>query len=73
MRKVFCTICCFTLISGCSWFADNRVVVKPKVDVTSPAFKEMLSNIINQRYKTVMMLRDIEADLAYREYLRGIE
>ena len=73
MRKVFCTICCFALIGGCSWFEDDRVAVTPEVDTSSPAFKEMLSDIINQRYKTATMLRDIEAELVYQEYLQGIE
>lgn len=60
------------ICSGCSWFADNRVIVKPKIDTTSPEYKEMLSKIINSRYDSEY-LRIASADLAYQEYLLNKE
>ena len=39
--------------SGCHWFADNRIVVKPKpIDVNSPAFVRTLAIFIKYRYNT---------------------
>jgi len=59
------------LCSGCSWFADNRIHVKPKdIDITLPKYKKILHNIINNRYKNESMLRDIESELAYQKYLQ---
>lgn len=71
MKRVLCIFCCLILISGCSWFADKRVRVEPKMDVTSPRHRKMLFNLINNRYKTESMLRDVEAELAYRAYLKS--
>ena len=73
MQKVLCLICCLILIGGCSWFADKRVVVKPKIDITSSEVREILSIIIKQRYKTEMILKEIEAELAYQEYLADLK
>lgn len=71
MRKVICTICLMLIIglTGCSWFADKRVIVKPKIDTTSPKFRKLLSDVIKGRYKTESALRDIEAELVYQKYL----
>ena len=63
------------LISGCTLschpFKDNRVPIKStkKIDTTSPQFREILSIFIKQRYKTDMTLKEIQAELAYQEYL----
>lgn len=55
--------------AGCSCFEDNRAVVKPKINTTSRKFREILSIFIKQRYKTEMTLKEIQAELAYQEYL----
>jgi len=57
-------------ISGCSWFADNRIVEKPKLD--TPEYKEMLSKIIGNRYDSEY-LRFVAADKALQEYLLNKE
>jgi len=68
MRKVF--ILMSLLLVGCSWFEDRRTVVKLKVDMTSPEYRKMLSEIINSRYDGEM-LRSLAADIDYWNYLRG--
>lgn len=59
-------------ISGCSWFADNRIIEKPKIDTTSPEYKEMLSRIIGNRYDSEY-IRIAVADKALAEYLHDKE
>jgi len=56
------------LVSGCSWFADKRIRIEPKIDITSPKYKKMLSMIIGNRYDSEY-LRTIAADQAHQEYL----
>jgi len=64
------TLCLLLILflSGCSWFADNRVVVKPEpVDIRNRW--KILARFIKQRYPTEMTLEEIAAELAYQEYL----
>lgn len=59
-------------LSGCALFEDNRKVLKPKIDTTSPEYKEMLSIIINNRFDSEY-LRIAAADRALQEYLLNKE
>ena len=55
-------------ISGCVWFADNRIAVKHEINTNSPQYKEMLSRIIGNRYESEEFLRIAAADLSLAEY-----
>lgn len=58
------------LISGCSWFADNRILVKPKkVDITSAKYQKILSIMLNRRYESEF-LRCLAAEIEYQKYLQ---
>lgn len=72
LRKYFAFFFVFfagLVLAGCSLFADKRVPVKPKIDTTSPEYKEMLRTIIYYRYDSEI-LRSIEADKEYEKYLK---
>jgi len=57
------------LMTGCSWFEDKRTIVKPKVDITSPEYRKILSEIIDNRYDGEMF-RNLIAEIEYRKYLK---
>lgn len=63
---------CYLLlvVSGCSLFEENRVVITPtKIDTVSYEFRRTLSLIIISRYDTGdKTLNDVMADLALAEY-----
>lgn len=50
-------------VSGCSWFADNRVVVNSELEYRPEMFKLVLP-YYNQFQKEII------AELAYQEYLK---
>jgi len=56
------------IISGCSWCADKRVVVKPEPVNNRDRWK-VLAPFIKQHFITDMTVEEIAAELAYQEYL----
>ena len=60
------------LISGCSWFADKRIVVKPP-PVDSRDRWKALAPFVKNHFKTDMTINEIAAELAYAEYLLNKE
>lgn len=75
----FCAIACIStllgllFLSGCSWFADNRVrITNPKFNATSPEHREMLSKVLSNRYFSEI-IRMMQAEEEYRKYLQTIE
>ena len=67
-------LCLFFIIaiSGCVWFADNRVVEKPEPVDNRDRWKA-LAPFIKNHFQTDMTLKEIAAELAYQEYLLSIE
>jgi len=61
--SIFLVYFCLILISGCSWFEDNRIPKKLNVDITSPEYKETLSILINSEYFKMKI-----AELAIAQY-----
>ncbi len=68
MKKIL--IITLLLLSGCSWFEDKRVVVKP--DTTSPEYKQMVKLLINNRYDSEY-LKQIAFESAVAEYKMSLE
>jgi len=58
------------VLSGCSWFSDNRIVVKPtrRIDTSSYEFRRVLAIFIKYRFETQKSIEWIMADLALAEY-----
>ena len=70
MKKILLILFLFLLfllllssLSGCAWFEDKRVAVKPflEIDPNSPEFRRTLSLILNNRYEYMNWIRaDLE-------------
>ena len=74
MLKRIIIILAIISLTGCSWFEDKRVAVKPKqIDTSSYKFRRVLAILIKQRYETTMsadeIVRWIYADEALKKYL----
>ena len=74
MFKRIIIIIAIISLTGCSWFEDKRVVVKPKqIDTSSYEFRRALALIIKSRYETTMsadeIVRWMYADEALKKYL----
>ena len=59
-------------ISGCSWFADNRIVEKPEPVDNRDRWKA-LAPFVKKHFKTDMTVEEIAAELALQEYLLNKE
>ena len=69
MKKIV-IILLLLFLSGCSWFEDKRIRVKP--NTTSVEYKQMVKLLINNRYNSEY-LRMKAADAAYAEYKLSLE
>ena len=69
LKKII--LICLISISGCSWFADKRVVVPPEPlkPVSNKQRWLMLAPFIKKRFQTDMTVEEIAAELLYQEYL----
>ena len=72
MKKIVALIILCGILSGCSWFADKRVVVKPEPVDNRDRWKA-LAPFIKKHFKTDMTVEEIAAELAYQEYLQSKE
>ena len=72
MKKILINILIILLLllSGCSWFEDKRIAVKP--DTTSPEYKQMTKLLINSRYNNEYR-KLLAFELAYAEYKMSLE
>jgi len=70
-------LCLFSIIfiSGCSWFADNRIVIKPESlePIDNKQRWLLLAPYIKKHFKTDMTVAEIAAELSYQEYLLNKE
>lgn len=72
MKKILITILIISLLSGCSWFEDKRVVVKPEPVDNRDRWK-VLAIFIKSNNPTDMTVEEIAAELAYAEYKMSLE
>ena len=72
MKKILIVTLLGTIFSGCSWFADNRVVVKPELVDNRDKWKA-LAPFVKKHFTTDMTVDEIAAELYYQEYLQNKE
>ena len=72
MRKILLLIMLCVILTGCSWCADKRVVVKPEpVDIRDrwKALAPFVKNYFETDMSVAEIARWLEAEYARQEYL----
>jgi len=67
MKRIIIMGFLINAIAGC--FEDKRVPKKRTADTTSPAYKKMVSNIINNRFSSET-IKSMQAEKEYQKYLK---